>query len=52
MTQSVRKTHKRTRTSQEWGTEYSYFERERQLIKAHWLMVEHHRGRQHRKWNI
>jgi len=38
MAQDNRKTHKHTRTSPEWGEEYSYYERNRQMAKAHRLM--------------
>ena len=43
------KTHKQTRISTNWGEEYTYYERNKQLAKARRLMEEHHRGRRHRK---
>jgi hypothetical protein len=45
MAQGNRKTHKNTRTSPEWGEEYSYYERNKQMAKAHRLMGEHRHGR-------
>lgn len=44
MTQNSRKTHKHTRISTNWGEEYSYYERNVQLKKAHELM-DHHDGK-------
>ena len=45
MKQTNRKTHRHTRLNLMWGEEYSYYERNRQLAKAHKLMEEHHHER-------
>ena len=45
MTENHSSTHKHTRTSQEWGEEYSYFERRVQKQKAHELLEAHHHAR-------
>lgn len=45
MTEIHGSTHKHTRISPEWGTEYSYFDRNIQLKKAKALMAGHRTGR-------
>lgn len=45
MTETICSTHKRTRISQNWGTEYSYFDRSIQLKRAKALAVGHRSGR-------
>ena len=51
MAQMNSKSHKHTRKSLEWGEDYSYYERNVQLKKAHDLMEGHHAqmGRGRRK---
>lgn len=41
MTEIHGSTHKHTRISQEWGTEYSYFDRNIQLKRAKALTAGH-----------
>lgn len=41
MTEHICNTHKHTRISQNWGTEYSYFDRSKQLERAKALTAGH-----------
>ena len=45
MTENHSNTHKHTRISQNWGTEYSYFDRSIQLKRAKAIMAGHRSDR-------
>lgn len=42
-------THKHTRISPNWGEEYTYYERNKQLAKAQRMAEEHHHERRQKR---